>query len=360
LALARLIGSRSDESHQRAAASFSLETTAAAEQNGRSPQSLGFVEAEDVETEANVLVALLAVRALGGRSAPAGHEVVKALKKPIQQAVAQGLLKEETHTQDVPVAGKKPKKVKTKMVELTEAGEGALRASANPEVLAATQARALAAQVEALGRNLDADRDALKQQVQAALSASAKGKDAGKLSQEVAKLAKSLETLTEKVRKLEEKVPKESGGADTLAAKIDEGFAALRAQLDQALRGLPKPAAPPDRPAPAPRAAGPTERPAPGPSEPESLRGVLRKAYETLCCFREFQEGMVELPRLYHEAKRIRPALSVEEFQREILAVESQHVADLHIRNEVRDASEPEKAIRRNDKLYYYIYWPRP
>jgi hypothetical protein len=87
---------------------------------------------------------------------------------------------------------------------------------------------------------------------------------------------------------------------------------------------------------------------------------VLHRAYEELKAhYREFQEGMVDLPRLYHEARRARPDLSVEEFRREILALESHRALDLHIRNEVRDAPEPEKAIRRNDKLYYFVYWPR-
>ena len=67
----------------------------------------------------------------------------------------------------------------------------------------------------------------------------------------------------------------------------------------------------------------------------------------------------MELPRLFHEARRSRPGLSVEEFQRELLALEAKRVVDLHIRNEVRDAPEADKAIRRNDKLYYFVYWPQ-
>jgi hypothetical protein len=69
---------------------------------------------------------------------------------------------------------------------------------------------------------------------------------------------------------------------------------------------------------------------------------------------------MVELPRLYHEAKRARPELTVDQFHRELLDLESQRSLDLHIRNEVRDAPEPDKGIWRNDKLYYYVFWSPP
>jgi hypothetical protein len=350
---------------------FFLEPANIGEQNGQPseagegpPGRVAFVEAEDVETEPNVLVALLAIRTLGGRSVPASHVVVKALKAPIKHAVEQGLLREDTLTEQVPVEGKKkPKTVKTKVVGLTEAGERALRASGDPEVLAAAQARMVAAEVEALRRGLDADRAALRQEVQAALAGPGKDKGQDKFQAEVGKLAKALEALTEKVRQLQERQPKGGTGAETLMAKIDEGFDSLGAKLERALQGLPKPAAQrPSTPAsPAANATPPArpETPAQKPPDSQSLQAVLRKAYDELKAhYREYQEGMVELPRLYHEARRVRPGLTVEEFQRELVALESRRVLDLHIRNEVRDAPEADKAIRRNDKLYYFVYWP--
>jgi hypothetical protein len=175
-----------------------------------------------------------------------------------------------------------------------------------------------------------------------------------KASKDIAKNSEAVASLAARVRAAG---PAHSAGDEpaSLVEKIEAGFASLRARLDQALHGLPKSLA---TPAALPGSSPAATQTATAP-KPESLAAVLRKAYETLCCFREFQEGMVELPRLYHEAKRALPALSVEEFQREVLALESARRADLHIRNEVRDAPEPEKAIRRNDKLYYYIYWPR-
>lgn len=327
-----------------------------------------------METEPNVLVALLAIRTLGGRAAPASHEVVKALKAPIKQAVEKGLLKEDTLTQQVPVEGKKkPKTVKTKVVGLTEAGERMLHAAGDPEALAATQARMVAAEVDALRRGLDADRTALRQEVQAVLAGPGKDKGPDKFQAEVGKLAQALEGLTEKVRQLQERQPKGGTGAEALMAKIDEGFASLGAKLERALQGLPRPTVPAHSPTPTPPhpstptppagSAAPTARPetsAPKPPDTQSLQAVLHKAYgELKAHYREYQEGMVELPRLYHEARRTRPGLTVEEFQRELLALESKRVLDLHIRNEVRDAPEAEKAIRRNEKLYYFVYWPQ-
>jgi hypothetical protein len=324
-----------------------------------------------VEAEPNVLVALLAVRALGGRSALATHEVIKALKGPIKHAVDKGLLKEHVLTEQVPVEGKKkPKAVKTKVVGLTESGESLLRASGNPEALAATQARLVSSEVEALRRGLEADRAALQQEVQAALAGQAKDKGQDKLHAEVAKLAQALDGLAEKVKALQEKLPKGSSGAEALLARIDAGFANLGARLDRALQGLPKSAVTAQPAGAAAQRASTATPPAAGAAttrveaaqqSPESvpLQAVLRRAYDELKAhFREYQEGMVELPRLFHEARRGRPGLSVEEFQRELLALEARRVVDLHIRNEVRDAPEADKAIRRNDKLYYFVYWP--
>jgi hypothetical protein len=333
-----------------------------------------------VETEPGVLVALLAIRTVGGRSAPASHEVVKSLKKPIVQAISQGLLREETLTEQVPVEGKKkPKVVKSKVLALTQEGERRLRESASPEAMAATQLRVVSAQAEALRRSLDADREALKAQVQAALAAKGRDKEAakhekevGKLSAEIAKIARSVQVLADKVQQLEARRPQAESGEGGLAAKIDEGFAALRARLDHALQGLstppqitsPAPAG--DQPAAGPHTAAPPKsaasavKPPTAPPAHDSLQAVLRRAYDELKAhYREYQEGMVELPRLYHEARRSRPDLTVGDFHRELLTLEGKRVLDLHIRNEVRDAPEPDKAIRRNDKLYYFVYWPR-
>jgi hypothetical protein len=326
-----------------------------------------------VQTEPNVLVALLAVRAIGGRSAPATHDVIKALKGPIKHAVEKGLLKEDVLTELVPVEGKKkPKAVKTKVVGLTESGESLLRASGDPEALAVTQARLVSSEVEALRRVLEADRSALRQQVQAALAGQTRDKGQDKLHAEVAKLTTALDGLAEKVKALQEKLPRGGGGAEALLARIDEGFANLGAKFDRALQGLPRspvPAHPAgaaaqrtSTAAPPPGSTAATTRAEAAPKPPDSvpLQAVLRRAYDELKAhYREYQEGMVELPRLFHEARRSRPGLSVEEFQRELLALEAKRVVDLHIRNEVRDAPEADKAIRRNDKLYYFVYWPQ-
>jgi hypothetical protein len=320
-----------------------------------------------VENEPTVLVALLAIRTLGGRSAPTNHAVVKALKAPIKHAIEKGLLKEDTLTEQVPVEGKKkPKTVKTKVVGLTEEGERALRAAGDPDALAATHGRMMATEVEALRRGLDADRAALKQEVLASLASHGKDKGADKFHNDVAKIVKALDKLSVDVRELQEKQPKGDGGADDLMAKIDAGFASLGGKLERALQGMPRPTTSAHQPTAATPSPSththqtPVSPPTPKPADTVPLQTVLRKAYDELKAhYREYQEGMVELPRLYHEAKRARPGLSVEEFQRELLALESKRVLDLHIRNEVRDAPEADKAIRRNDKLYYFVYWPQ-
>jgi hypothetical protein len=100
--------------------------------------------------------------------------------------------------------------------------------------------------------------------------------------------------------------------------------------------------------------------PPPAPPEPPTLATALRQAYVNLCRSR-FPEGMVDLPSLFHEAKRERAGLTVEEFRKEIEALESTRSLDLHLPPDPRNVPEADKGIRRGNKLYYTIYWsPRP
>jgi hypothetical protein len=352
------------------------------------------IEEDAVEIDANVLLALLAVRTLGGQSAPAGAETIKALKKSIQAAVAKGWLKEDKITETIPAEGEKPKTKKVAVIALTEEGERVLREAASAEALAAshashraavreTQSRALADHLDRLRQELARDRAALSKTVEAALTGKGKETEEKKFEAELKKLSRTANELVEKVKKLEESQPK-GGDAGPILARISEGFAALEAKLDESLKAMreppPAPAAPAAAPA-APAAAAPAAAPAapapaeappapaepapapaepPQPPEPEPLTAVLRQAYETLCR-REFPEGMAELPKLYHEARTARPDLTVEQFRQEILELESQRALDLHLAPEAAKAAEPEKAIKRNEKLYYLVYWsPRP
>jgi hypothetical protein len=84
---------------------------------------------------------------------------------------------------------------------------------------------------------------------------------------------------------------------------------------------------------------------------------VLREAYDELCLFVEFQDGVVELPRLYRKAERLRPGLTVREFLDELQRLWDERAVELKIRNEVATATEVDKAIWHNERLYYYLLW---
>lgn len=341
-----------------------------------------------MDTDPHLLLALLAVRLLGGRSAPAGAEAVKALKKSVQEAIARGWLREEEVTETVPVEGKKPKVKKIAVIAITDDGERVLRESASPEALAATQAgqhQALRAELDHLRQELEADRAALRQQITESLPARSKDGD-DKLGRELDKLNRDVAALAAKIEKL-------AGGqaapvtADAVLTKVDQALEGLRARVEQALQRLPtasptppaaprptpeppKPAAaappsPPPQPvkppaaapAPAPEPAKPAAPPAP--PEPESLPTLLRKAHDQLKAQPQYQEGMVDLPRLYHEARRAKPDLTVDEFRQVIDELSSQRAIDLHVHHEGQKAPEADKGLWRNNKLYYYVYWPR-
>ncbi len=287
-----------------------------------------------MEPTADVLLSLVAVQVLGGRGVPAGADVLKGFARVIPEAVRQGWLTEAS----VSAGGPKGRR-KVKQLSLTEAGERLLRESTRPEVVAA-QALARLAGFE---RGIEAEREALREQVLAALPA--RGKDAGtaKLAKEVEGLAKTVGDLAARLARLEAALA--AGGADAVLARIDQAFAALGARLEQARQEF-----------------GGAARPgaaAPAPSGPPSLRAVLRAAYDKFCRFIEFQDGLVDVPRLYHEARRTLPALTVPELHRELLALGDSREIELHGMNEIHRAAEPDLGIRRNDKLLYFVYWKR-
>jgi hypothetical protein len=202
-------------------------------------------------------------------------------------------------------------------------------------------------------QNLEADRRRLREEVVAALAPKGKAKGEGSLAKELGDLSRAVAGLAAKIQKLEAKL---QGGADEqVLGKIDDAFARMTARLDRALPGQGPSAPPRKEEKPAAKAEAPS-RPA-APSTPVSLRTVLRDAYDKLRCFREFQDGLVEIPRLYHEARRAIPNLSVAAFHQELQALWSRREVQLHVLNEVQSASEPDKGIRHNDMLYYYLYW---
>jgi hypothetical protein len=312
-------------------------------------------EANDVETDPNVLLALLAVRLLGGRSVQAAEPLLKNFKGPVKKAVEGGLLQEGKGKITTTTKAGKPSSKQVAVLNLTDQGEQFLRQAADPALLAATNAGYLTS----LRQSLEADRQQLRKEVQSALKPKGKGPDEKKFEKELETLAKKVNDLAKQLQKLEAATQ----GADQsqVLTKIDQAFAAMTARLDRALENLPAtgrtdsdPVIPQEIP---PRVIPP---PPPPPVQPESARAVLRNAYEKLICFREFQDGLVEVPRLYHEAHRSAPGLTVETFRRELESLWDSRAVELHVLNEVREAKEPDKAIRRDDKLYYFVYWPKP
>jgi hypothetical protein len=293
-----------------------------------------------VDRDPQQILCLLALRFLGSKSVPAGSNLFKkGLKPALQQAVAQGWVIEQNVR--LPVTSKTGKKsVKaTPVLDLTEKGEEVLRQAVNADDLAVAAA---AQRLAALREGLEADRQSLRQEVFAA--AVPKGKKGGPSPQaEIAKLSKAMTDMAVRLHKLEDAL--RSTADDAVLAKIDEVFGRLLAKI-QATPIQPPPSRPPAVPS--------------APQKGDPLRAVLRQAYEKLCRFIEFESGLVEVPRLYHEARALQPTLTLDAFHRELESLASQRVLELQVLNEVRTAIEPEKAIRRGDNLYYFVYWKQP
>jgi hypothetical protein len=298
-----------------------------------------------VSSDPKLLLSLLAVRLLGGKSVPATDDTLKALKKSVDNAVQDGLLqKGETRVATTTKTGKASSK-KVAVIGLTPQGEELLRQTAAPEVYAATQS----GQLTALQQTLEADHQRLREEVLAALSEK-KGKgDPAKLQKDLDGLSKKIEQLTKQLEKLGAALGAGDDGS-ALLAKIDQAFSGMRERLEEVLRTLP----------PAPRLEPAPPKPSPTPPAEESLRGALRKAYEKLCLFVEFRDGLVELPRLYHETRKTRPDLTVKAFHDELLSLWDRRELELHVLNEADRAAEPDKAIEHHNKLYYYVLWARP
>lgn len=274
------------------------------------------------------MLVLIALRLQGGRSVPATDEPLKTLKKQVTVAKQKGLIAERKADVTAPGGGK-PKKVA--VLDITDLGEAALRAVANPEVVAALQA----ADKASFFKKLEADREALRQQLAAAATASSKGKAKVDPSKLIADVTKQVAALSDRLAKLETAVASQGDGG--LLARIEAGFAAL----EQKLGGMP--AAPP-------QGSGAV-------ASGKTLADDLLDAYRTLCQFPEFNDEIIPLPRLYHEAKRARNDLSVESMHRELRKLWDQRKLQLKVINEVMLATEPEKAIHSGENMYYYVYW---
>jgi hypothetical protein len=278
----------------------------------------------------------LAVRQLGGGQAvPAKQDLfTKGLKKPLQTAVEKGWIRSDKA--DVATVGKtgKTKTARQDVLVLTPEGEQAMRQACSPEVLAAAQA----GQLQAFKAGLEADRHRLRQDIVEALAK--KGKSpANPAVKEMTALSKMVSDLARRLEKIESHL--NDNGADPVLQHFDQAFARLEARLGQTASSLP----------PASNPAG-TQT-----AGSVSVRKALKQAYDQLCLLIEFEDRLVPLPRLFHQARTTQPGLTVQAFHRELEDLWSQRQLELQVLNEVRTASEPDKAIRRGDDLFYYVLW---
>jgi hypothetical protein len=296
-----------------------------------------------VDTDPQVILCLIAIRFLGGKSVPAGIDLFKkGLQVPLKYAAEQGwVLQHKVKLATTSKTGKQSMK-STDVLDLTPQGEAVLRQTANADDMAAATA---AQQLAGLRAGLEADRQTLRQEVLNAVATKTK-KTGPSPEAEMVKLNKAVSALAAKLQTLEDAL--HAVPENAVLTKIDEAFDRLLAKVQAAPRG--------------PSSVPPITGMAPLPPLPkdDSLRPVLRQAYEKLCRFIEFESGLVDLPRLYHEARVLQPTLSLDNFHRELDSLASQRVLELRVLNEVRTAVEPEKAIRRGDNLYYFVYWKQP
>jgi hypothetical protein len=268
--------------------------------------------------------------------------LLKPLKKSLQEAKEKHWIEEAKIGVAATTKTGKTTMKKTPVLHLTEEGMRFLQEASSPEVLAATTS----AHFSALTQGLEADRRKLRDDVVAFLAGQGTRGEKGSLAKELAEVSKAVTGLAGRIQKLEALL--QGGVDDRVLLKIDEGFKALTTVLAK------------ERPGPAPARQDKKPSPEPPAPEPVPLQTALRSAYEKLCCFREFQDGLVEIPRLYHELRKSMADLSVPAFHAELQALWDARSVQLHVLNEVRSATEPEKGLRRNDKLYYYVYWPKP
>ncbi len=279
-----------------------------------------------METKPSLTALLLIARTLGDQNLIANLEAFKGFKKELALAQEQGLL--ASGSASLPTVGKdgKTKMKKTKVVNVTEAGAAYLHQAASPEAQAAARVGEIAAELEK-------DRAALREQVLASLKPAGKAK--ADPSKEIKEIAKQVAKLAERLEKLEGTL--QSDSPTGVLDHIDAAFAKLSAKLT----GGATPAAAPTAPAAPP------------------LAKLLEETYRHLCRFTQYEDGLVDLPRLYHEMKQKMPTLTVAAYHKELLDLWEKRTVELKIANEVRLATEPQLGIQQGENLYYHVLWQR-
>jgi hypothetical protein len=293
-----------------------------------------------VDTNPSLTALLLVARTLGDQNIIANHEAFKGFKKELAQAQEEGLL--ATGNASVPTVGKDgtTKMKKAKVLSVTEAGAAYLQHAASPEAQAAARVGEVAAELEK-------DRAALREQVLASIKPTGKAK--ADPSKEIKEIAKQVAKMSERLEKLEANLQSDSPSG--ILDHIDAAFAKLSAKLTGSAASVAH-AVPT---APKPQAAAPA--PVPTQHAAKSVAQILEETYRELVEFKQYEDGIIDLPRLYHQAKEKHSSLTVAAFQSELQSLWSQRVLELKILNEVRKAAEPELGVRQNDSLYYYVFW---
>ena len=133
-----------------------------------------------------------------------------------------------------------------------------------------------------------------------------------------------------------------------LATAVSELRADLGARIDEVFGGLSQ------------RLDGLRLAPEPPPEAPAQLRSQLAWAYRELCRRLEYEDGLVDIPRLFDKVRQRMPTLGVATLHEELAQLWDADQLQLRIVNEVHELSEEQRAlgIRRDNALHYYVYWP--
>lgn len=103
------------------------------------------------------------------------------------------------------------------------------------------------------------------------------------------------------------------------------------------------------------------ERAAPEPQPTMKADKSIGKAYYTLSQFKEHEDGLVPVDRLYHEAKRDTPDLTVKQFKDHLQKMWDKREISMHAINEVRQLSkeQKDKGITKGESHYHYVFWDK-
>lgn len=310
----------------------------------------------DGALEADELLILATIRLLGGQHLDPKNASLKPHAASIEDLKGRYFLEHKEVSEFVPgkpaKSGKpgKAKEKKTLVLALTSKGRAALEGDPRSASIAAASflsdlkrqaAEDRAAVLAALGKN-------------ETKSETVGNKEYSSLAKDLAALSAKIDALATRVAALDQPA---SGGSS--ATGVEEAFARYERRIetlsDWLKTSTAHAAATPGAHSPAPPAA--PEQPSPQGKGAPSLRDAIRSAYQELCFFREFEDGVVELPRLYRKLQQTPPGPSAADFHAELKRLVSERKAELKILNEVHLAQEPQLGIR-DGALYYYIYWP--